>query len=170
MFTELEAKEKAVTLVRIGRAVMETCKGLDIIQPRFAVVIEQHDRPWVASNIMDKPELAGYLFELAQSLHHDMPIQMINVPKRMGPRESFVYTMRANRGNDNLAPNELACLVRTYLVGYLDAVLQFAGMKAATMILRDLSFASDPDWVPGEEWQYWKHELPIEAMRLPNGM
>lgn len=156
VLTELSAKEKAAALVMTGRAISETFKGLDIIPPEFALIVTYDALPLIASNIQGKDELLEYVRMIGDSILKGTKVAPVCVPKRLTMKESFMANMRRHPNSVPLDPESLAGLIRTYYSGFLDAVLQYGGIK----VVQELAYAYpemvDPRWVPGPEWHYWE--------------
>lgn len=156
--TEPRSSAKEASFVRRlqRRPLIETFKGLDIVPPRFATIVEYDDVPLITSNMRGREELVDYIELTKEGLLTGSKMTAVCVPARMSPQESFLMSMRVTRGKQTLEPEELAGLVRSYMIGYLDALVQFAGIKVAQQVGRDHSYMANPDWQPGVEWQYWE--------------
>lgn len=159
VLTELSPVEKQAALVVLGRGLNETFKGLDIVPPQWAVIVEYDGIPLVASNFQTRGELIEYTALTRDHLVYGDNVVPICVPKRETPRQCFLRTMRLARGTEPVEAVQLAWLVNNYINGFLDGVVQYGGMKAAKQIALDYRFMSEPGWLPGEEWHYWNRQL-----------
>lgn len=163
VLTELAPVEKSHALVVLGRGFNETFKGLDIVPPRFAIIVEYDEIPLVCSNIKSVPDLIEYVAMTRDGLVYGENIIPICVPKRMTPREVFLQTMRIARGTQQLPPEQLRWLILNYIMGYVDAVVQWGGLKAAKQIANDYRYVNQPGWEPGEEWFYWLEPVELSS-------
>jgi len=161
VLTELTVAEKSHALVVLGRGTIETFKGLDIIPPRFATVVEYDNVPLITSNIPDRQEMMNYVAMIQQSLARGDNMAPVCVPTRMSAKQSFLMTLRKARGTKPLDKDELADVIRVYLTGYLDSLVQWAGFKAAQEVARQYRYVSNREWEPDESWYYWNEPLQM---------
>jgi len=165
VLSELQPIEKQRLLTMIGRGIDETCKGLDVAPIRWAVMIEYDEHSMVGSNLKENSSLLEWLAGLQQSIMFgDASMKPVSIPKRIPPREGFLEVMRRSRGTHPVSDDELHCMVMSYVSGYLEATVQFAGVRAAKQIAMDLKYTAEPGWMPGDEWRYWLHEPRIYAV------
>lgn len=159
VLTELSVHEKSHALVMLGRGTVETFKGLDIIPPRFATIVEYDNVPLIAANIPDRIEMMNYVSMIQQSLARGDKVAPVCVPTRMSVKQSFLMTLRKARGTEPIKTDELAGVIRVYLTGYLDGMVQWAGFKAAQEVARQYRYMGKEDWEPDESWYYWNQPL-----------
>lgn len=157
VLTELSSQEKTGLLAMICRAVNETSKGLDVVTPQYALIVSHDEIPLIISNCQTSEQLLEWARTIERSIVNGAKVAPISVPKRMTPRQGFLDVMVRSRGKTPVSPDELHCMSKSYMCGYLEAMVQYAGMRAAIQVGRDHVYMSEKGWMPGEEWHYWAH-------------
>lgn len=158
VLTELSVADKEHALAVLAKGTIETFKGLDIVPPRFAVIVEHDGVPLIVSNILGNTELVSYCRMIVESLLKGTKVAPVIVPTRMTLREAFLHTMRQVRGTATMPEDSLAEMARVYATGFLDAVIQFGGWRSAKAVAREFEFMT-PGWTPGPDWHYWNQPM-----------
>lgn len=67
----------------------------------------------------------------------------------------FLDCMSLLYPSGGLGKSQVVDLVRTFFMGWTEALLAAGCVEQASQILDEFSFLNDPAWEPGADWCWW---------------